>query len=43
MLSKDTLLERTNKGLDVFRHYISGEWRVGRNFLNPFFARLYSP
>ena len=39
MLNKNTLLERTNRGLDVFRHYISGEWRVGRNFLNPFFGK----
>ena len=26
-----------DNGLDVFRHYISGEWRVGRNFLNPLY------
>ena len=37
MLSKERLLERTNNGLNVFRHYISGEWRVGRNFLNPLY------
>ena len=37
MLSKDELLKRTNNGLDVFRYYISGGWRVGRNFLNPFY------
>jgi hypothetical protein len=23
--------------LDVFRYYIPGQWRVGRNFLNPFY------
>ncbi|MDR0421084.1 MAG: toprim domain-containing protein, partial [Prevotellaceae bacterium] len=37
MLNKDALLGRTNNGLDVFRHYISGQWRVGRNFHNPLY------
>jgi hypothetical protein len=37
MLNKDSILEWTNKGLDVFKHYISGKWRVGRNFLNPLY------
>jgi len=37
MLSKDELLKRTNNGLDVFRYYIPGQWRLGRNFLNPFY------
>ena len=37
MLNKERLLERTNNGLNVFRHYISGQWRVGRNFLNPLY------
>jgi hypothetical protein len=37
MLSKDAILRRTNNGLDVFRHYVSGQWRVGRNFLNPLY------
>lgn len=37
MLNKDALLSRTNNGLDVFRHYIPGPWRVGRNFLNPLY------
>jgi len=37
MLNKDVLLNRTNNGLDVFRHYISGKWRVGRNFFNPLY------
>ena len=37
MLRKDEILERTNKGLNVFKHYISGTWRVGRNFLNPLY------
>jgi hypothetical protein len=37
MLSKEEILKRTSNGLDVFKHYIQGEWRVGRNFLNPFY------
>ena len=37
MLNKDALLKRTNNGLDIFKHYISGQWRVGRNFLNPLY------
>jgi hypothetical protein len=37
MLNKDEILRRTNKGLDVFKHYIPAQWRVGRNFLNPLY------
>ena len=37
MLSKDEILRRTNSGLDVFKRYIPGQWRVGRNFLNPLY------
>ena len=37
MLRKDEILERTNNGLNVFKHYISGTWRVGSNFLNPLY------
>ncbi|GHV53139.1 hypothetical protein FACS1894181_16780 [Bacteroidia bacterium] len=37
MLNKDEILRRTNKGLDVFKHYIPGYWRIGRNFLNPLY------
>jgi hypothetical protein len=37
MLSKEEILKRTGNGLNVFRHYISGQWRVGRNFLNPLY------
>ena len=37
MLSKDEILRRTSNGLDVFKYYISGQWRVGRNFLNPLY------
>ncbi|NDW11998.1 bifunctional DNA primase/helicase [Bacteroides sp. 214] len=37
MLRKDEILNRTANGLNVFRHYITGQWRVGRNFLNPLY------
>ena len=37
MLNKDAILRQTNSGLEVFRHYVSGQWRVGRNFLNPLY------
>ena len=37
MLKKDTVLEKTNYGLNVFKFYISGNWRVGHNFLNPLY------
>ena len=37
MLKKDEILARTDNGLSVFKHYISGNWRIGRNFLNPLY------
>ena len=37
MLSKDEILNRTNRGLDVYKHYISFPFKVGRNFLNPLY------
>jgi hypothetical protein len=37
MLRKEEVLERTNKGLNIFRHYIACQWRVGRNFFNPLY------
>lgn len=37
MLSKEEILARTNKGLDVFKHYLPFPFRVGRNFLNPLY------
>ena len=37
MLNKDEILRQTNNGLNVFRHYIPGQWRIGRNFLNPLY------
>lgn len=37
MLRKEEILERTNKGLLVFKHYIRSQWRIGRNFYNPLY------
>jgi len=37
-LSKETILQATNKGMAVFRHFISFHFQVGRNFLNPLYA-----
>lgn len=37
MLKKDEILSRTNNGLSVFKHYLPGNWRIGRNFLNPLY------
>ncbi len=37
MLSKEEILARTNKGLNVFKHYLPFQFRVGRNFLNPLY------
>lgn len=36
-MKKEEILKRTNNGLDIFRHYIACNWRVGRNFLNPLY------
>ena len=37
MLKKEEILERTSNGLAVFKHYLPGNWRIGRNFLNPLY------
>jgi hypothetical protein len=37
MLNRDEILRRTNNGLDVFKHYVSGQWRIERNFHNPLY------
>ena len=37
MLRKEEILERTNNGLSGFKHYLPGNWRIGRNFLNPLY------
>lgn len=37
MLNKSSILERTNNGLAVFKYYIKGNWKIGRNFHNPLY------
>lgn len=37
MLSKEKILDRTNKGLNVFKHYIPFEFSISKNFLNPLY------
>src|SRR5690606_35967991 len=37
MLDKKKMLGCTHDGLDIFKHYLPGTWRVGRNFKNPFY------
>jgi DNA primase (bacterial type) len=37
MLNKEEILARTNKGLNVFKHYLPFPFRIGRNFLNPLY------
>ncbi|HJV77769.1 MAG TPA: bifunctional DNA primase/helicase [Paludibacter sp.] len=37
MLTKEEVLARTDKGLNVFKHYLPFPFRVGRNFLNPLY------
>ena len=36
-MDKEDLLRLTDKGLDVFKHYIPFPFRIGRNFLNPLY------
>ncbi len=37
MLDKSKVLDCTRDGLDIFKYYLPGIWRVGRNFKNPFY------
>ena len=43
MLRKEEILERTSNGLSVFKHYVPGNWRIGRNFLNRFMKIIKRP
>ncbi|MCD7925379.1 MAG: AAA family ATPase [Bacteroides sp.] len=36
-MEKAEILRQTNGGLDVFRHYVPGQWNVGKLFKNPFY------
>ena len=37
MTSKEDILRLTNNGLDIFRHYVPGDWEAGTQFRNPFY------
>ena len=37
MLDKNKVLSSTRDGLDIFKHFLPGDWRVGRKFKNPFY------
>ena len=37
MIRKDDILRTTDKGIHVFRHYLGKDFKVGKNFLNPFY------
>ncbi|MBC8109819.1 MAG: bifunctional DNA primase/helicase [Verrucomicrobia bacterium] len=37
MLTKEDILSRADNGLAVFRHFIHSDWKVGKNFKNPFY------
>ena len=34
---KDDILKMTEKGISVFRYYLPVDFKVGKNFLNPFY------
>lgn len=37
MIDKEDILRLTDRGLSVFKHYIPITFRLGKNFLNPFY------
>lgn len=37
MIDKEDILNKTNRGLDVFKHYIGFQIRPGKNFRNPLY------
>lgn len=37
MITKEEILERTNRGLDVFKHYLGFTFKPGKNFRNPLY------
>ena len=37
MIDKEDILERTGRGLAVFKHYINFPVRPGKNFRNPLY------
>lgn len=41
-MNKEEILEQTNGGLNVFRHYVPGNWHEGKNFFNPFYKDTHA-
>ncbi|WP_455671941.1 AAA family ATPase [Phocaeicola sp.] len=41
-MNKDEILKQTNGGLNVFRHYVPGNWRAGKTFYNPFYKDTHA-
>ncbi|WP_436416674.1 AAA family ATPase [Petrimonas sp.] len=37
MITKEDILNKTNNGYEIFRHYIPIEFKPGKNFKNPFY------
>ena len=37
MIDKSSILQATRNGLNIFKHYIPFEFRLGKNFKNPFY------
>ena len=37
MLNRQSILDATDNGLEVFRRFVPGGWTVGRSFRNPFY------
>lgn len=37
MINKEEILDRTNRGLDVFKYYLQIDFRPGKNFKNPLY------
>lgn len=42
MINKETILSRTDGGLDVFRNYLGSKLCVGRKFRNPFYQDTHA-
>ena len=42
MLNRNDIINATHGGLDIFRHYLGRELRVGRKFRNPFYQDTHA-
>ena len=36
-MNKEDILQATDRGLSVFRHYLPVQFRIGKKFLNPLY------